>query len=496
MHTIRISLSCFLLCLLPLVAKGQQHAKADQPNITEVAIQESNVWDDILNELKEIKTIQDSTYQQRMRAIEARKAGEKDHESSEFGVMSEVERNTRFNFFENDFNAMGIVAIIVAFLSLWVAYITYKEQKQTELNTMKAALHTQNAPLSVQKSKLTDLARHFYRNLVCTCAAIFKYKDKSNLLPSGHKMYPSESNLLKLQVLPDDIVMPIEIAEKSYKEMHELRLLFRNYNVEVNVASMHLSRRNISEESLVQDIDNLLYKPIALSVNTFKYERALYEKGLHGQSSRNIVAMLNEHFTKLMKPGNFGILLIPENIGFVKELLKDDCGYIQKFLDIKDGIGRSLRALLEAGYKDNPDGDTSQETVIFNEVETDAKKSYFATVNRNKYLSGIEDEELKTFVRDLLSLSDSLMMQYEKKELIAEEPNENHLTYSEFFKRYYAGRIEDKRATVSTRTVFLSLEPYFRFLKQNEWDSEMLIRHILAVDIAIETDRIGMVNYE
>lgn len=465
---------------------------------------------DILEQLKVIKEIQDSTYQQRMRAIEAR---EKDSHSpeagqSEFGVMSEVEKNTRFNFFSNDFNAMGILAFIVACLSLWVAKITYDAQKRTEENTQKTEKQTQNAPLSVQKSKLQDLARHFYRNLVCTCAAIFKFKEKSNRQPpyDKPKKYPSESNILKLQVLPDDIVMPIDIAEESYKEMHELRLLFRNYNVEVNVASKHLSRYDISDESLVQDFDNLLFKPINLSVKTFKYEKALYDDGITGQASRNIIAMIKEHFSKLMEAGNFGILLIPENHQSVRTLVQDNCAFIRKQLDQKNGIGRSLMALLEEGYKDQEPmiesiltGDNtdnamnefiSSTAVYYSQYETtsprshSSQKRYVASVNRKIFLDNLDNKDLRNFISALTNLARSIRNE-----------NEDSLSPLSFYDYYYGGKIHDERATVDPHWAFMPLEPYLEFINQDSWDFETLLRYMLAVDIAIETDRIGMVNY-
>ena len=497
------------LCIYSSAQNSENTAEQAKPAIVAT---DSTINQKILTELETIRGLQEEERAQRMKAVHYRDSLNKTHSgdanSSEYSVMSDVERNTRFNFLGNGWNLLALLALLVSAGSFYYALVTYHAQKRTETNTAKSEKHTQNAPLSVQKSKLQDLARHFYRNLVCTSAAIFKYKDKSNRIGPYNKpgKYPSESNILKLQVLPDDIVMPIDVAEKSYKEMHELRLLFRNYNVEVNVVSMHLSRKDISEESLVQDFDNLLYKPISLSVNTFKYERALYDDEYHGQASRNIISMIKEHFTKLIKAGNFGILLIPENNGFLRTLVKDDCAYIREKLDQKDGIGRSLVALLEEGLKDQEQltkgilsGDNadmamnefiSSAIVYFSQSETGSSRShlkqkrYVASVNRNNFIDNLDCDELKEFIRDLGKLSRNTL--YE---------NEDSLSPDYFYGRYYGGKIHDKRATVDPGKVFLPLAPYLEFIAQDHWDFEAMLRYMLAVDIAIETDRIGMVNY-
>lgn len=498
-----------LFAALTIYSSAQNAKNTTEQVESATATADSTINQKILTELKTIRGLQEEERTQRMKAVHHRDSLNKTHSGdanlSEYSVMSDVERNTRFNFWGNGWNLLALLALFVSTGSFYYALVTYQAQKRTETNTERSEKHTQNAPLSVQKSKLQDLARHFYRNLVCTSAAIFKYKDKSNRNGpySKPEKYPSESNILKLQVLPDDIVMPIDVAEKSYKEMHELRLLFRNYNVEVNVASMHLSRKDISEESLIQDFDNLLYKPIALSVNTFKYERALYDGKYYGQASRNIISMIEEHFTKLMNASNFGILLIPENNRFVRTLVEDDCAFIRENLDKKDGIGRSLIALLEQGNEDQKlptkdllSGDNADiagveyitSTIVdFSQGESESSRShlnqrrYVASVNREIFINNLGNEKLKEFIRDLARLS---------------LHDENSFSPVSFFGKYYGGKIHDKRATVDPSKAFLPLKPYLEFINQECWDFETMLRYMLAVDIAIETDRIGMVNYE
>ena len=288
-----------VLPVLHLEVDGKEH------------IADSAEYNAILRELKEIKAIQDSTYQQRLRAAEKRmqeaefrRGNNQDYELSEYGVMSNIEKNTKPSFICDDVNAIGVAALIVAFASLIVAGVTLNAQKKTEENTRLAEEHTKRAPISVQKGKLEDLPRHFYRNLVCTCSQIFLFNDKANRDSSGRRIcYPSESNVLKLQTLPDDIILPIDVEnEKVYKSMHELRLLFRNYSQEVTVAAEHISRANITDESLFQDFDNLLFKPMLLTKKKFDFELAL--EGKKGKAMSLVAAAdYLVSFRKGMEPG-------------------------------------------------------------------------------------------------------------------------------------------------------------------------------------------------
>lgn len=224
-----------ILLLMSTVSYPKAHCKGP--------LADSNAVNAIVHELQQIKAIQDSTYQQRLRAAEKRmhdtnsKQDQKqDYELSEYGLMSNIEKYTKPSFLGDDFNMIGLIALIVALASFIVAWITLQEQKKTEENTRRAEENTKKAPISAQLGKLEDLPRHFYRNLICTCSQIFLFYDKANKDASGRRLcYPSEANILKLQAMPDDIILPIDIEDNVYKTMHELRLLFRNYSQEVAV---------------------------------------------------------------------------------------------------------------------------------------------------------------------------------------------------------------------------------------------------------------------
>ncbi len=398
----------------------------------------------ILDELKSIRSVQDSTYNQRMRAVKARTdaaSRKTDTAPSEYSILTGIEDNTDSNFFADSWNLYGIFALIFSIWALYYAWRQYKSQKETEIHTGNAEKQTKNAPISVQKGKLAALPRHFYRNLACTGAMIFNHLHPSNGKSAARNSYPSESNLLKLQTLPDDIFLPIDIDERSYKEMHELKLLFRNYNMEILVASEHLSKRHLTDKSLEQDFDNLLFKPLFLTRRIFNYEKVLCETDVKTLSELAAYSIVNEHFTKLRTAGNISVLLRPENNGFLKLLLEDNFSYLGE-LDKKGALARSINFF-------------SKEDITVIKENCSSELSDF--------IMGISDD----------------------KE-----------TFKKWFEDNYGGQIVDAQATLTVDELHESMKPYLTFVSEGKWSFKTLLYYMLAVDIAIETDRIGMINHK
>ena len=214
--------------------------------------------DSILKELKEIRKTQDSAFSMQYNAqkkrheeIDSIRKASAGKGKSEIGIMAQIEDNTNEKFWSSGFTLVAILSFLLGLFTFWF-------QQKTER-------HTKNVSISSQIGVLKDLPRHFYRNLVCTVAIIIKYRHKDNRRGEYFKAYPSEANVMKLQTLPEEFILSIDTAEDDiYKEMHHQKLLFKNYNLEVAVASEHFSHKNMKEESLTNDYDNILYKPIAL----------------------------------------------------------------------------------------------------------------------------------------------------------------------------------------------------------------------------------------
>lgn len=401
-----------------------------------------NTADSILNEIVRIRMIQDSTYQQRINAATElkEKSSMMRNNSSEYSVLSKIEDNTDLHFFSDDWTLLALLAFIVSVVSMIYSKVTYDAQKTTESNT-------KNAPLSVQQNKLEDLPRHFYRNIVCTVAAIFRFLHQSNKSFGSRNYYPSEANILKLQTMPDDILLPIDRIEKSYSVMHELRLLFRNYNLEVKVAADHLSRKHISDDSLAYDFDNLLFKPFYLTRRAFEYEKMLFGVTAEQQKKNAAVRILKEHFKKLSDSTNFQNLMIEDFNGYLELMQKSGFAYIKEVIDNRSSIMRSLGELSSV------------------------------TFTKDDVIAVIDDEQLKSFIKDICAVG-----------------NDENL-FMELFKNYYIDKLKDTRVVLTEKRLFESLKSYFAVLAKDTWNLGEIFYYILSVDVAIECDRIGIVNY-
>ena len=447
MKTKRILLAFFVTVLLLGSTQAQEAPSVSERN---VAVDERTVESSenaILHEVSIIRGLQED-----MRVNNC-----DDHKN-----MKNIAENTKPNWPLDGWNLFGIATFFVASASLYYGIITYRSQKKTEE-------HTSNAPKTVQLWKLRDLPRHFYRNLVCTTAIIYKnnreYKDTVRL------RYPSESNLKKLETLPDDIVLPIDMDKNTdaesnyYKYMHELKLLLRNYNVEVEVASEHLSRRNITTDSLLQDYNNLLFKPLYLTCRTFDFEKAL-NKSDESLVVRTIVILLKEHFAKLKDESNFGNLLEDDGMACLESLR--DKGF--DHIDRENCIGRSVRGLMSYGKKKEP---------VVSAIAY-KKENGEASIKSSEILTHVRSGQEKDAIAFITAITQISELQQ----------------FYDFFRDYYNNHqnLTDEQRTRLSR-LYALMTPYLNYMHCSQWDLIDLLHLILTIDAAIETKRIGMVNF-
>lgn len=173
------------------------------------------------------------------------------------------------SFFWNNLDLYGIVACVLALFSLVYTFLAYVSQCQTENNT-------RNVPVKDQVAKFRDLTRHEYRNLVVVVATAVKFFAEANMSGGARRSYPSESHILKLQAAPEDFVL--DINPEMAATVSEMRLLLRNYNIEITVACSHLAKRSINEDVIEQDYDNLIFKPLFLIRKACNMEAKLSEE--------------------------------------------------------------------------------------------------------------------------------------------------------------------------------------------------------------------------
>lgn len=378
------------------------------------------------------------------------------------------------NFLDDGFNLLGVIGFFLGLASLYFAKVTFDAQRQTEL-------HTTNAPKSAQIGKLKDLSRHFYRNLVCTCAITLKYLDNSNKNNGIRINYPSESNVLKLKTLPDEIIYDIDEEEKSYAIRHEFKLLLRNFNTEVDVASEHFSRINISDDAISQDIDNIIFKQLFLLCRSYDILLSLDKVSFPEAVADSLHIILKEHFTKLKE----NKIIDKENqfMCHVNRIL-NDTNKLNKFkesIDPKGSLYRSydiIPGLMADYYSDkNRDGEKRDFDQILFAEETDknGKKKIEIIVDRQKFVDSIRNEgnDKSRMLADFIDKISSIT-EFEK-----------------FREVFYNEGLGEK----DYKNVYEDIYGYFKFISQDKWMFRDLLLVIVTMDCTLETKKVGMVNF-
>lgn len=214
---------------------------------------------------------------------------------------------------------IGLISLAIGVLGVWFGWLAYRFSKKTANNVVRMTAENQMALFA-------DMVRHLYRNLVCTLTMT---RIQSNL--KNHDFYPSEEHLLKLKMLPEDTIHLDKYNDNTeiYRVLHELKLLFRNYDTEVDVCLLHYKTTNFRYDELIKDLSTLLYKPFYLmkriadiESEIYKYEkkkkcgfikRFLIKKGriniIVPDQIKNISEIIiSEHFAKLtenLKPETY-----------------------------------------------------------------------------------------------------------------------------------------------------------------------------------------------
>lgn len=379
------------------------------------------------------------------------------------------ESDNMVSFFWNDFNFYGIVATVLALFSLWYTFRAYRSQSLTESNT-------RNVSIEDQKSRFEDLARHEYRNLVVVLSTAVKYFSKTNQSGGQRMEYPSESHILKLQAAPEDFVLDIgpQIADIA----SHVRLLLRNYNIEIGVAHDHFLRRTINSGVMEADYDNLIFKPLFLVSNSCRMvsmlssvvdnlrlsivkeeegvEKSHKDNKLSPKDSfllRSLELMLTEHLSKLPKA--------------LKELIdkmdkwKDNTNKHGKYLSYFKALTKTNGFELECDHTDALDRsfDTAYGTLV-DKFGKDGKDGKTLNCKWN-YKSG-ENSEIEKEINSVLKNLPDLK------------------------------KISPKD--------FEWLEAYKNMLQtiknKDEFDLMQFFPLMLKMDILAELPKIGMVNYE
>lgn len=161
---------------------------------------------------------------------------------------------------------IAVISAIIAVISAIYAIRTYRAQVRTERNTMRI---TEEGQLGL----LVDYIRHFYSNLVAIKAIRFKLIDCPYGIATSHDEltdrikhrlrthYPSEEHLRKLSIDTESLHPEAFVHTRDkYDIIHNLLLLARNYNIETQVAEMHICSSAIAPSEKMRDFSTLIFK--------------------------------------------------------------------------------------------------------------------------------------------------------------------------------------------------------------------------------------------
>lgn len=377
------------------------------------------------------------------------------------------ESDDMVSFFWNDFNFYGIVATVLALFSLWYTFRAYRSQSLTESNT-------RNVSIEEQKNRFEDLARHEYRNLVVVLSTAVKYFSKTNQSGGQRMEYPSESHILKLQAAPEDFVLDIgpQIADIA----SHVRLLLRNYNIEIGVAHDHFLRRTINSGVMEADYDNLIFKPLFLVSNSCRMVSMLSSvvDNLRLSIVKEEEGVEKSHKDNKLTPKDLFLLrslelMLIEHLSKLPKALENVVGKMNKWKDNTDKRGKYLsyfKSLKKTdGFKlecDHTDAlDRSFKVAFGRLVENNGEKDG-KTLNCNwNYKSG-NNSEIEEEIDDVLKNLPSL-----------KEISPKDFEWLEAYKNMLL-TIKDKK----------------------EFDLMQFFSLMLKMDILVELPKIGMVNYE
>lgn len=159
-----------------------------------------------------------------------------------------IEENMHIDWIQDGINLIALLSLVIA---LWSLHYTRLTVKSIESEADKDRIDNE-----CQKELFRDIIRHLYRNKVCTLAMQAKLKKD---LWNG---YPSDEHFLKLQLLPSDIHLEQYYKDvERFKMLHNIELLLRNYNTEIEVARKHISDKGMDVKTKERDFDTLNFKP-------------------------------------------------------------------------------------------------------------------------------------------------------------------------------------------------------------------------------------------
>ena len=383
--------------------------------------------------------------------------------------VTAVKGDVNGSFFWSNLNFYGIVGVVLALFSLLYTFRSYVSQSQTESNT-------RNVPIKDQINKFRDLTRHEYRNLVVVLTTAMKFFADDNAKDGVRKAYPSESHILKLQAAPEDFVL--DINPQMAATVSEMRLLLRNYNIEINVACNHLVRPAINDDAVYRDYDNLIFKPLFLVRNACNMEAELKEEEDLGWCKALVRRFVMDKSSQLPKEERVKTLLMRSIRIMIIEHVKKVAVNLSKVIEElykmkKDSPEEFERYRKYFNVLDSNDG------LILDSVDhTNALDRSFGYTFRS--IINYDYKKRKTMLLQLRFA--------DNEEFVVVRNSVNAITtllsdFKQLDPERFAWVDEYSRTLVS-----FQIESHFDFVK--------FFTMMLKMDVIVELGNIGMVNYD
>ena len=216
----------------------------------------------------------------------------------------EINSNTQPDLFVGmrwaDMNKVEYLGLLFAFLAFIASVISVVVDFKGFMASKRTADNVMRISEEVQLAQFADLIRHFYRNLIVSIGIARKV-----LTLGARTDYPSELHFLKLKVLADDYLHleKYNSDSQAYSRMHELKLLCRNYDVEIDTAISHVKDKRLLSKDLEGDMDNLLFKPLFLVTKICGVENDVFRANLSKNNKtpfdQAAIIIISEHLNKL-----------------------------------------------------------------------------------------------------------------------------------------------------------------------------------------------------
>lgn len=231
-------------------------------------------------------------------------------------VVVKISENTHYSPWVLINVAIATAGVVISSLAAIYSYRTATNVRRVNKET--------------QKYLFVDLIRHLYRNEICTLAMAAKMASHPN-------QRPSDDHILKLKTLPEDIHLEAYNDQREYYEkLHEISLLMRNYNTEVDVFQTHLNDPDIPISKKKEGLNTLLFKPFYISQ---KILEAINDIDKTNRSTEVLSIILSEHCNKLTE-GNAVQIVNEDHQQKMKDIISSNINgkSLKLFFDLYEGI--------------------------------------------------------------------------------------------------------------------------------------------------------------